>query len=436
MAGNMVEALGAQGVRFLRVVWCDNANLIRAKAVHLGSIQDQLEHGVGISPAQQAVPVTADAFVKESGLGPVGEIRLVPDWDTLTILPYAPGHARVYGDMMRDGKPWTYCPRDFLRRMVRQAADAGITFKAAFENEFYLFEREDEVLAPVDETLFCSVQSMNLNREFVDQLAEALLAQSIPVMQYYPESGGGQQEMSIGHTSPLEAADRQLAFRESVHAVANQLGLKASFLPKIFLDKAGSGCHLHLSLWRDGKNLRMATETHSFIAGILHHLPALMAVTTPIPNSYRRLSPHSWSGAFTCWGMGNREAAVRVVPEPDGSEPQQFELKTMDASANPYLALGAVIAAGLDGIKRQLEPGESVSVDPGLLSEQEREKRGIRRLPFGLAESLGNLRGNSVLKQAMGKELAKAFISVRSRELADLENLELDEEVALLLERY
>jgi glutamine synthetase len=425
MPANLPQRLDAHGVRFVRIVWCDNANVVRAKAVHVGALAQGLPHGVGISAAQQAVPVTADAFVAESGLGPVGEIRLVPDWETLKVLPFARGHARVYGDMLLHGKPWAYCPRTFLKRMVARGERLGLTFQTAFENEFYLLQDGK----PVDRTLFASVQGMNQNRAFAEQLAEALLAQDIPVMQFYAESGQGQLEMSIGHADPLVAADRQLAFRETVHATAHDMQRQASFLPKIFADQAGSGCHVHLSLWRDARPLRFAPETQAFIAGILEHLPALMAITTPTPNSYRRLLPHHWSGAFRCWGMDNREAAVRVLSDPGGGEPDHFELKTVDASSNPYLALGAILAAGLDGVERELELGEGATVDPGLTHD-------YQRLPASLADSLQAFRDNAVLSAALGPELAHAFACVRERELEQLRGLELEQEVQLLLDRY
>ncbi len=198
------------------------------------------------------------------------------------------------------------------------------------------------------------------------------------------------------YTDALAAADWQIAFRETVKAIASRHQLTASFLPKIFSEATGSGCHVHLSIWRDGKNLLPDAQGvcgvseigQAFIAGILHHLPSLMALTTPSTNSYRRIIPHFWSGAFRCWGLDNREASVRVPSSPDGFGSTHFELKTVDASANPYLALGAIIAAGLDGVQKNLEPGEPVAQDPGAWSISERESRGIQRLPENLGEAI------------------------------------------------
>lgn len=444
MNSNILRSVDNVGVRFVRILWCDNASIIRSKAVHRGTLPDYLEHGVGISAAQQAIPVMYDAPAAGSGLGPVGEVRLIPDWDTFTPLPYAPGHARVMGDMVKDNSPWNLCPRNFLKAMVADAKSEGLEVIAAFENEFYFLKQTPDGIVPADETVFASTLAMDLHREVIDDIAEALVQQGMFVEQYYPESGPGQQEISILYTQALGAADQQIAFRETVRAIALQHNLKASFLPKIFADKAGSGCHLHLSLWHDGQNLLPNVEAtgelskiaRRFIAGILHHLPALMAITTPSTNSYRRILPHSWSGAFRCWGMDNREAAVRVPSNPEEFSPTHFEVKTVDATANPYLALGAVIAAGLDGIRHCLELAEPVAVDPGILTESERTNREIDRLPTNLGEAIEHLSADKVLLNALGTELAQAYLAVRKAEWEAMKNWELEEEVKLLLERY
>ncbi len=439
----LIKSLQASKTRFVRVLWCDNANVIRAKAIHLGALEHH-QHGVGISTAQQALPVMFDSPTPDSGLGPVGEIRLMPDWSSLRQLPYAPGHARVMGDMFCDGEPWSVCPRNFLRQMIVAASQQGITVQAAFENEFYLVQPSVEGPLPSDRTVFASTQAMDRHQTVIDAIADALIAQGIAIEQYYPESGPGQHEISIRYAPVLEAADQQIAFRETIRAIAHQHDLVASFLPKLFPESAGCGCHIHFSLWKDGTNLlskpnapnSLSVLGQQFVAGLLHHLPALMALTTPTPNSYRRLLPHCWSGAFRCWGIDNREAAVRIPSDPAGLGITHVELKTVDASANPYLALGALIAAGLDGIQQQLELPAQVTIDPGRLSESERQDRGIDRLPTTLEESLNHLKTNPILLGALGPNLAKAYLAVRQVECEALSKLELAEEANLLLERY
>ena len=444
MVQDLQKLLSSQNIRFVRILWCDNANVIRGKAFHTAFLEEHREQGIGISIAQQAVPVMMDAPVAETGLGPVGEAWLVPDWSTVTALPYAPGHARVMGEMVRDGKPWSLCPRSFLRRMVGQAQAIGLEVMAAFENEFYLLRGDTEAIVPADKTLFASTLGMDLNRVVIDDIAEALLTQGIPVERYYPEAGGGQHEISTRYTQAIQAADWQIAFRETVRGVALAHQLRASFLPKIFADQAGSGCHLHLSLWQRGKNLipdsdnpgKLAPIAQSFVAGILYHLPALMALTTPSVNSYRRLQPHFWSGAFRCWGYDNREAAVRIPSNPRLPSPTHIELKTVDAAANPYLALGAVIAAGLDGIRLGLQPNDPVTIDPGNFSNAERQERQIDRLPQTLGAAIDHLRQNDLLLSALGNDLAQAFLAVRQAEWNALKDLTLEEETQILLDRY
>ncbi|UBF27506.1 glutamine synthetase family protein [Kovacikia minuta CCNUW1] len=450
MSSEVLEFLKDAGVQFVRVLWCDNANIIRGKAFHLNLFDEHWEHGIGISMAQQAIPALYDAVAPNSGLGPVGEVWLVPDWSTLRILPYAPTHARVMGNMIHQGHPWLFCPRHFLKRMIAAAKVEGLDVMAAFENEFYLLQQNPGDPVPADDTVFASTLAMDLNQEIIDAIAHALISQKIAVERYYPESGPGQHEISVRYTQALQAADQQIAFRETVRAIALRHNLKASFLPKIFADKAGNGCHLHLSLWRDGKNIvnslhptphtphptPLSPTAQAFIAGILEHLPALMALTTPSSNSYRRIHPHFWSGAFRAWGWDNREAAVRVPSNPVPPSPTHFELKTVDASANPYLALGAVIAAGLDGIQRGLELGDPVTVDPGTLSEAERQAGRMDRLPTHLGEAIAHLSQDKILLDALGPDLAQAYLAVRRTEWEALKDAELSEEVSLLLDRY
>jgi glutamine synthetase len=436
------QILDQQNIRFVRILWCDNANVIRAKAFHTGFLSEHQEQGISIAIAQQAIPVMYDAVAPHSGLSPVGEAWLVPDWSTYNALPYAPGHARVMGDMVRGGEPWALCPRGFLKRMIAQAEAEGLQILAAFENEFYLLRTSGGAIVPADDTVFASTLGMDLNQSVIDDIAEALLAQHIPVERYYPESGGGQHEIAIRYTQALQAADWQIAFRETVRGVALRHQLRASFLPKIFANQAGSGCHLHLSLWRQGENLMSGAEgqlspiARAFTAGILHHLPSLMALTTPSINSYRRLQPHFWSGAFRCWGMDNREAALRVPSNPTLPSPTHIELKTVDASANPYLALGAVIAAGLDGIRQGLDLGDPVNLDPGTLSADDRQQQGIDRLPENLGAAIAHLSRNETLLNALGADFSQAFLAVRKMEWEALKGLTLEEEVKLLLERY
>lgn len=438
----MRRQLEDAGVEWVRILWCDHANVIRAKAAHVSLLEDGLPDGVGISVAQQALPVMFDSVAPDSGLGPVGEARLVPDWSTLKPLPYAPPQAQVMGDMWVGGRPWEHCPREYLRGQIAALANVGLSASAAFENEFFLLRPTEGGYAPADSSVFAATDSMNRHQNFVLDLTHALLAQGLQPEFYYPESAPGQQELSIRYGDALGAADNQITFRETVRGVALKHGYVASFLPKVYENAAGSGCHLNVSLWQGDRNVLgdavhptglSATGQH-FLAGVLAHLPGLTALTIPTRNSFRRIRPHFWAGAFRAWGYDNREAALRVTRGPAGAT--RFELKASDASANPYLALGALLAAGLDGLKGELPLPPEATRDPGLMPEEERKGMGIDPLPMSLGQALEALKADAVLLESLGAARAKAYQAVKQMEWAALKDLSLEEEVRMLAERY
>ncbi|MBM2810600.1 MAG: Glutamate--ammonia ligase [Chloroflexi bacterium] len=446
-AAAIASSIHDLAIRFVRFVWTDNAGLIRAKAVHAPSIGEYVDGGgVGITPAVQALPVMYDALSQGSGLTPVGEVHMRADWGTLRPLPYAVGHARVFADIYDGDEPWKLCPRGFLRRMIDRAHSVGLSVKAAFEDEFYLLRPEPNGgWTPVDTSVFAQTSALDRMAVELNAIAEALEAQGLMAEQCYAESGPGQFEMPIRYADALTAADNQVVFRETVRAVAAQHGLIASFLPKIFEERAGTGAHLHLSVWRGEHNLmgdverpaELGQEARPFIAGILAHLPALVAITTPTSNSFKRIRPRFWSGAFVSWGYGNKEASVRVPPASRYGKPiTNVELKTVDSSCNPYLAIGAVIAAGLDGMARGLTLGEPIQLDPADLSPDEQAAFGISALPSNLGDAITELEKDAVLAEALGSELLRSFLAVRRAEWEAFRDMPHDEEVKLLLERY
>ena len=355
----------------------------------------------------------------------------MPDPASFRVLPYAPHQAAMLADMHTlDGQPWGACPRSFLKRAIAAADALGVQVQAAFEPEWTLAVRTDEGYRPLDESLCFSSIGMLTAQAVIADLVDALQAQAIEVEQYYPELGHGQQELSIRHTDALLAADNQIRYRETVRAVAWQHGYLASFAPKPWPNQAGNGAHLHWSVWdRTGQTNLLYDPTHptglsrlgrQFVAGVLDHLPALVALTCPSYNSYHRLRPQSWSSAFTCWGLDNREAAVRVVSTLRGREmpSTNLELKPSDNTCNPYLALGGLIVAGLDGLRRELELDDALraDVDPATIPEVEREARGIRRLPDTLDAALDALERDAVLMDALGDLLARSYLAVRRSE--------------------
>jgi len=369
-----------------------------------------------------------DQLQPVEGMGPVGEVRLVPDLETFRVLPYAPHMGALLCDHMRlDGEPAAVCQRSFLKRMEARLAERGARLEVAFENEFSLARELDGGFEPIDSGLCFSTISATAAQGVVDDLVSALEAQRIGLEQYYSELGHGQHEISTTHASALRAADEQLLVRETIRGVAARHGLVASLAPKPWPDGAGNGCHIHFSLWdADGRNRfhdpsapdGLSAEARSFIAGVLEHLPGLCGLTAPSFNSYRRIVPQYWAGAFVCWGHDNREAPVRVPSLFRGFEEAStnVELKAADASSNPYLAVGGLVAAGLDGLERGLEPPEPVEVDPATIDEAEREARGIVPLPATQQEALDALAADVVLTAALGPVLAESYLAVRRSE--------------------
>jgi glutamine synthetase len=417
------------GVKLVRFLYCGNDGLIRGKVAAIEALEGAFEAGIGLTVAMQSFTML-DRLVPEGTFGPVGEIRLVPDLDTFAILPYAPKSARVLVDMLElDHTPWPICPRSFLKRMIAKAEARGVRVVAAFENEFYLARVDnDGRFIPFDRSNCFSAIGMDNANPIIIDIVEALEKQGIAVQQYYPELGPGQQEISVQHTDALRAADQQLVVRETVRGVAASHGVYASFAPKPFPDQAGSGCHIHFSLWDTASGQNVLSDPsgpygisplgHHAIGGILAHMRGLVALTAPTVNSYRRLQPRFWSSAYCCYGPDNREAALRIPSLFWGREAAStnFELKPCDPSCNPYLALGALIAACLDGIEHGRTPPEAVAVDPAVLSEEERERFGAARLPLMLDEALLALEEDKILTEALGGPLAHEYLLVKRAE--------------------
>ncbi|HLI41612.1 MAG TPA: glutamine synthetase family protein [Streptosporangiaceae bacterium] len=439
----VVEQAGRDRIRLVRFLYADHGGIIRGKAAGADRLRERMTSGIGHTVAMMAMSML-DQLQPVAGMGPVGEVRIVPDPATFAPLPYAPGAAAMLADLVRpDGLPWEACPRTFLKQAIAELAGAGYALRAAFEPEFTLGHRESspagpaipDRLVPVDDSLCYSATGFHLAHDFTMDLVAALEAQGLSVEHYYPELGHGQQEVSIGHADALRAADNHVLYRETVRGVAFRRGLWASLAPKPIPDQAGNGCHLHASLtdllpdgapgghnvFADPADRNGLSEVgYYFIGGLLAHLPALVALTCASVNSYRRLAPQMWSSAYTCYGMDNREAAIRICSplRGDPGSSVNLELKPSDSSANPYLALGAFIHAGLDGIRGKLDPGEPVNVDPATLSDAERAHGGTHRLPASLNAALDALAADELLMDALGPLRSTAYLAVKRSEAA------------------
>jgi glutamine synthetase len=427
-ASDVVKAADEAGLRLVRFLWCGNDGTMRAKASSLHGLEGRIRSGIGLTVAMQAMN-GLDQLQPVEGMGPVGEIRLVPDPETFRVLPYAPHTGAMLVDQIQlDGEPAPVCQRSFLKRMEKRLAERGTRLEVSFENEFSLATQVDGSFVPIDSGLCFSTISATAAQDYLDELVAALEAQGIILEQYYSELGHGQHEISTQHAPAFRAADEQLLVRETIRGVAARQSLVASLAPKPWPENAGNGGHIHFSLWEGERNRfhdasapdRLSTEARSFIAGVLEHLPGLCGLTAPSFNSYHRILPHYWAGAFVCWGHDNREAPLRVPSVFSGMEEASTnaELKAADASSNPYLAAGGLIAAGLDGLERGLDPPEPVEVDPATIDEQERVERGIARLPTAQEEALDALEADEVLTGALGPVLSQSYLAVRRSEWA------------------
>ncbi|MEV0757043.1 glutamine synthetase family protein [Streptosporangium sp. NPDC050280] len=424
-----IERADTEGVELIRFLYADHGGVIRGKATSHLRLAERLHTGIGHTVGMMAMNML-DELQDVAGLGPVGEVRLVPDPATFVHLPYAPGAAAMLTDLREvDGSPWPVCPRTFLREAVVALAAEGHTLVAAYEPEFTLGHREPDPeggldrLIPADDSLCYSTVGFNQLHDYTMALVRALERQGLRPEHYHPELGHGQHELSIHHTPALHTADNHVIYRETVRGVATRMSMWASLAPKPLADQPGNGAHLHLSLWDTALRANtfadpsdrygMSATAYHFIGGLITHLPALTALTCGSVNSFRRLTPRSWSSAYACYGMDNREAAVRICSPTgrDTSASANLELKPSDSSANPYLSLGAVIHAGLDGIRRGLDPGDPVNVDPATLPPGR-----VPRLPASLDEALDALEADDLLMNALGPLRASAYLAVKRSE--------------------
>lgn len=393
--------------------------------------------------------VHMDCVIPESGLSATGEAMLTPDPASLVnSLPWWPAHGMACCDLLeRSGEPWECCPRSALKRTLALLKERhGVTILAGFELEFVLLKEESgggmggASFAPVDSALYSSTAGLDAQCEVLDEMVSALVDMGIDVVQWHKEAAHGQFEISTGPADALTAADRLIQSKEAISAIARRHGLAATFVPKPMADQAGSGCHMHLSLWKDGRSVMCADPTanssgssppalsemaSAFFGGLLAHLPAVLPFASPSTGpwgSYGRLQPGCWAGAFGCWGWDNREAPLRATC-PGGPETANIEMKSVDGTANPYIALAAVACAGMLGVSTGCRLPDSVEGSPENASSGGGEEGGAPALlPRSLAEALAAFERDDALQSAvvegLGLPLLRAFMAVRAGEIA------------------
>jgi glutamine synthetase len=440
-----VATLQERGVVAVALTFVDNSGISRVKTVPLDRLPEAAAWGVGMSPVFDFFLVD-DAIAPEGG--PVGDLRLVPDLERLTVLAAQPGWAWAPVDRFtQDGEPHPACQRTFARRMAAQARLRDLDLLMGIEIEWAVGDEDAQrrFVPACTGPAYGAARLAELTG-YVAALHRALAEEGLAVLQIHPEYAAGQFEVSLAPSDPVGAADTEVLARETVRAVTLAHGMRPAFGPAVVPGAVGNGGHLHLSLAREGRNLLSTgtgrygmTETgESFLAGVLDALPALVAIGAPSPASYLRLVASHWAGAFRCWGWENREAALRLVTGSAGGREREAnaEVKCFDLAANPYLLVGAVIAAGLGGVDAASRLPEEVSADPASLDAARLGALGVERLPTSLGAAIDLLSGCPVLRQAMGDDLFTAFLAVRRAENARFADTGIEDLVSRTRWRY
>jgi glutamine synthetase len=426
-----VEALRQHGVSGVALTYVDNAGITRVKTIPTRGLEHAATVGVGMSPVFDVFCVDDSITASRDSGGPDGDLRLRPDLDQLVEFVAAPGWAWAPVDrFQQDGAEHPGCSRAFLRRMVQRLADRGWTARAAIEIEWGVGQPRTDEFVPACSGPGYGMTSIVQLSDYCRDLLSTLDRQGITVDQLHPEYAPGQFELSIAAADPVTAADQNVLVRQTIRAVGQRHDIATSFAPIVAAGGVGNGAHLHFSLQAGERCLFAggpAAEGERFLAGILEHMPALVGITAPSVASYLRMAPSHWAGVYRCWGVENREAAMRFIPGSAGPESANVELKCIDPSANPYLAIGAVLALGLASNTEKLP--EPVSGDPVHDADSE-------RLPESLPAAMNRLTESTILREAMGDRLFEAFLAVRAAEFTTFGDLPAEEIIAATRWRY
>lgn len=407
------------------LAWCDLGSILRTRPVPLDQLAAKRRYGVGWAAAGWAM--TPFDGIVENPWGPLAELRHVPvEAASVTVPardPWPALHLHLTRAQEPDGSPADCCPRNFCASVLEQLeAETGLTLWSAYEHEFTLLE------APFAFGAVYSVQSLRQAAPFVAELAAALRPLELECLE--PEFGRGQFEASCAPLGGVAGADRAILTREVIREVARRHGVRLTFTPKHAPDAVGSGMHVHFSfrdaqgrpVLYDASRPGLVTRTaESFIAGVMRHIDALTAVAAPTPVSYLRLGPGHWSCGYSAFGVQNREAALRVCPSADPApeacaQATNLELRSPDGTCNPYLALGLLALAGLEGIRARLPLPPLVTRDPAALSEPERAALGVRPLPSSLGAALDALEADPLIRAAVPERLLTTFLRIKRME--------------------
>jgi glutamine synthetase len=410
---------------------CDLAGLVRGKGFPAADLPSRIRVGIGLSPSN--IMMSAFGPILETPFGTEGEVMLVPDPTTRIEVALGDGGAaeRFYlGDIMTtEGQPWECCPRGFLRRAVAALNEAGgsegLTLLAGFEQEFVYTGVEYRASATY------ALDAHRRQGVFGEAYMAALREAGLAPHSFLPEYGPRQYEVTMHPTSGMRAADEAVIQREMARAVAH----RAIFSPILDPDGVGNGTHIHFSL-RDASDRPVAYDLErpyglsrtgeQFVAGILHHLPALTAITAPSAVSYYRLRPNRWAPTWANVASHDRGASIRICPiygRENAAAQFNVEYRVADAAASPYLALGALIWAGIDGLRNERSLPSEPSRSFWQMSDAEREAVGARALPRSLDEALGCLEASEAARDWFGDVFSRAYLMFKRAELREVAGL-------------
>jgi glutamine synthetase len=399
-------------IEFLFAQFVDMHGKPSAKLVPAHHIDDLLGDGAGF----------AGFAAGDIGQGPHDhDLIAIPDPRSLTILPWQPNVARFACDVTVDGEPWPFCPRTILRNQLARTKALGYELKLGAELEYFLVRRKEDGSIEVADALDTldlpcyDMRALTRNLDFVSEISKAVTKLGWDNYATDHEDANGQFEQNFQFDDALITCDRAVFYRYMVESLAQQRGLIATFMPKPFGHLTGNGCHFHVSLWDGGRGLferdpaddprgmGLSELAYQFIAGLKANAKAYIALTAPTVNSYKRLvigaptSGATWAPAYISYGFNNRTQMLRVP------EAGRIEDRTVDGSCNPYLAATGMLAAGLDGVERKLDPGEPNSSNLYEMSAEQRAAEGIDVLPANLLDATRELERNDVLRRALGK---------------------------------
>ncbi len=408
----VIEAIKNSEIEFIHLWFTDVLGFLKTFVISVDEIEPAMTEGMGFDGSS----IQGFARIQES------DMIALPDPSTLKIMPWREEGqlvATMFCDiMMPNGDPYEGDPRYVLKRTLRKAAEMGYTFFVGPELEYYYFA-DDVSTEVLDKASYFDMTTRDIGVDLRKQTVRSLKSFDIQVEYSHHEVGPSQHEIDLRYDEALRMADVVMTYRLVVKEVAQENGVYATFMPKPMYGEAGSGMHVHQSLFRGNKNafydandpFHLSADAKAYIAGILHHAPAITAITNQWVNSYKRLVSGFEAPVHICWAHRNRSALVRVPMYKPGKEAAtRIELRSPDPACNPYLAFAVMLAAGLDGIEKGMELAPDVVDDVYEMSDNERAERNIGRLPGDLNNAIKALEGNELLRETLGGPLFNWYV--------------------------